>query len=193
MERWQQHLSPQPDGCIHWTGCTEPYGYGAFSQGGKQRPAHRVAYEMFVGPIPDGAHIDHVCHNRDLTCQGGNTCMHRRCVNPEHLEPVTILENLRRSPLVPYGAPPREACPQGHALTEDNTYIHPSDGTRKCRKCIRDRHRAAYAPKPPKPPRDTCHRGHPLSGENVYHHAGRRACRECRRINARERYWRSRQ
>ncbi len=48
------------------------------------------------GKIPNGYNIDHLCHNVDKTCMGGNLCKHRRCVNPEHLEAVTAKVNVRR-------------------------------------------------------------------------------------------------
>jgi hypothetical protein len=72
-----------PDECWLWTAGVNPYGYGAFWVRGVMRGAHRVSYEMAVGPIPDELQLDHICRVR-------------RCVNPSHLEPVTQLENLRR-------------------------------------------------------------------------------------------------
>lgn len=73
------------NGCWLWTGYTDTHGYGIIHVTGASRPkrAHRLAYELFVGDIPAGLEIDHLCrvHN---------------CVNPEHLEPVTRSENLRR-------------------------------------------------------------------------------------------------
>ena len=66
-------------GCWEWTGHVNNAGYGRV----KNDYAHRLAYEMFVGPIPDGADLDHLCRRRS-------------CVNPAHLEPVTRSENVRR-------------------------------------------------------------------------------------------------
>ncbi len=60
-------------------------GYGRFSLNGRSIPAHRMAYELVVRPIPNGLTIDHLCRRRD-------------CVNPAHLEPVTIGVNTLRSP-----------------------------------------------------------------------------------------------
>lgn len=58
-------------------------GYGQLWHGGKKWMAHRWSYEHFVGPIPDGSQIDHLCRNR-------------KCCNPEHLEPISHDENMRR-------------------------------------------------------------------------------------------------
>lgn len=98
-----------PDDCWPYTGATQ-YGYGVITgDAGLNRKAHRVAYETFVGPIPAGLTLDHECHNRAYaagTCAGGDTCPHRRCCNPAHLEPRTMGDNTARggglAPLVAY-------------------------------------------------------------------------------------------
>ena len=88
-----------PDECWPWLGPISLAGYGtASSPKGRTGQAHRLMYEEFVGPIAAGLVVDHLCHNRDIACPGGIACMHRRCVNPAHLEPTTISENARRSP-----------------------------------------------------------------------------------------------
>src|SRR5271167_976762 len=77
------------DTCWLWKGFLHN-GYGHIrDKNWKIQLAHRVAYELLVGPIPVGLTIDHLCHNTDDTCKGGSTCPHRECVNPAHLEPVT--------------------------------------------------------------------------------------------------------
>ena len=75
--------SAGPSACWLWVGSRQSMGYGNLSFGGRHQLAHRVAYQLGVGAIPDGLELDHLC--RVL-----------RCVNPAHLEPVTRQENLRR-------------------------------------------------------------------------------------------------
>lgn len=125
---WQERLWAKVDksgDCWRWTGLFDRHGYGRHwhtDQG--DRRAHRLAYELVKGPIPDGLTIDHLCRNT-------------WCVNPDHLEPVTIGENVRRRPKP-------DECPQGHAYDERNTHVR-SNGKRECRTCMRDRMRARRA------------------------------------------------
>jgi hypothetical protein len=95
----------EADGCWLWTGFLSTAGYGRIDGTKKGVWAHRWAYEQLVGPIPEGYHLDHLCHTTDLTCSGGGTCTHRRCVNPAHLEPVTPQENNARRLRRPRKAP----------------------------------------------------------------------------------------
>lgn len=115
----------RPDGdCIRWTGVHGPKGYGRISVGGKTRIVHRVAYEVLVGPIPEGLEIDHLCRVRD-------------CINVQHLEPVTHLENVRRRRDNP------DECANGHPFTKENTHWYSQKGrdsnpVRKCRRCKKE-------------------------------------------------------
>jgi hypothetical protein len=123
------------DECWLWEGCIQQ-GYGRVrgSLGGRVEQAHRVAYELEVGPIPDGLDLDHTCHN-DTECPGGFSCLHRRCVNPAHLEPVTRVENVYRSHVSPGGVNARKThCIHGHPFDEANTIERPR-GHRGCRTC----------------------------------------------------------
>ena len=111
--------------CWEWTGpCTEG-GYGLIGAGGRHSPllrTHRVAYELMVGPIPEGLHIDHLCRNR-------------RCCNPAHLEPVTQAENNRRA------AANHTHCPRGHELPPKTP---PGVRRPQCRTCKREYDAARY-------------------------------------------------
>ncbi len=119
----EKRISPEPNsGCWLWVGTISVHGYGRMKRNGKPVPAHRLVYELLRGPIPDGLVLDHKCR---LKC----------CVNPDHLEPVTIGENSRR------GIKGRLTthCPQGHAYDEANTYRWPPGTERRyCRACARD-------------------------------------------------------
>jgi hypothetical protein len=115
--RIEERIHPEPNtGCWLWDG-SGPDGYGSAWWGGKLHRAHRLVYEMAVGPIPKGLGLDH-------------TCRVRCCVNPAHLEPVTQRENIRRSPLMAG----KSECKHGHTFTPENT-IWRKNGTRKCRAC----------------------------------------------------------
>ena len=124
--------------CWMWTGYRQPEGYGRVDAKTQLTPsgtrlAHRISYELLVGEIPDGLHLDHLCRVP-------------ACVNPDHLEPVTPAENTRRG----LHGSLRTACVRGHELTPDNTRIRKSDNSRKCRQCAREEaatRRAAAAKK----------------------------------------------
>lgn len=108
-------------GCWVWTGSVFKKRHGSYGQlrmfgkEGKLQRAHRVSYEYFVGKIPDKVELDHLCRNT-------------LCVNPEHLEPVSHAENMRRG----YWNK-KIHCIHGH-LYKNNTYINPR-GHRECLIC----------------------------------------------------------
>jgi len=112
--------------CWEWTAGANALGYGTFvpdSASKKKVKAHRFAWETLIGPIGKGLVIDHLCRNP-------------RCVNPDHLEPVTQRMNIMRG----YSRSVRNAkvthCPRGHEYDEANTRFDPNGG-RKCRACHR--------------------------------------------------------
>jgi hypothetical protein len=138
IPRIMSHISPEPNsGCWLWTGAINRQGYAQTTRGrGRSLRAHRLMFEETHGKIPPGMVLDHICRVR---------C----CVNPDHLEPVTQAENVRRGNAA---RGHRKRCAKGHAMTADNTRIIVNCNTgavsRCCRQCIRDgkgRRRARYA------------------------------------------------
>lgn len=119
--------------CWLWAAGMASDGYGVFRYKGVSQRAHRVAYELLVGPIPEGFQVDHVV-------EWG--CGVRRCVNPLHLEAVTQAENVRRAAAAgAYRGPnnPRSRkthCPQGHPYSGDNLRV--GKDRRTCRACARE-------------------------------------------------------
>lgn len=130
------------DGCWLWNAAISTSGYGHFRYEKKVREAHLVSYMLLVGDIPEGMQLDHTCHTNDATCKGGVSCVHRRCVNPSHLQPVTGPENMRRG-LSGIRGREKTHCPDGHPYDEANTlYIERGNGyNRMCRACARNRAR----------------------------------------------------
>lgn len=131
-EKLQARIMPEPNsGCWLWIGNINQDGYGRFaaSRAVKDRFAHRLVWEALRGPIPQGLQLDHKCRVR---------C----CVNPDHLEPVTCRENLRRGVGFPGVNARKTHCAKGHEFSESNTYWY---GTkRRCIACMRSPERLAY-------------------------------------------------
>jgi len=122
LERFEEKYIPEPNsGCWLWT-AAQLNGYGAIKVDGRFRGAHRVGYELHKGPVPAGLVLDHLCRVPF-------------CVNPDHLEPVTIGENISRGDNHYRG---KTHCKRGHEFTTGNTLIL-STGSRACRTCAKER------------------------------------------------------
>ena len=93
--------------CWNWIAGLRGNGYGRFTINGESITAHRFSYELIRGPIPIGLQLDHLCRNI-------------RCVNPDHLEPVTCRENLLRGNTLAAIAVKKTHCPNGHELITEN-------------------------------------------------------------------------
>jgi len=116
-------------GCWIFTGWLDPGGYGRCSFGGKTQRAHRVSYRLFIGDIPAGLELDHLCRVRE-------------CVNPHHLEAVTPSQNRLRSR---NGFELSGRCRSGlHDVSQPGAVSSWPNGDRRCRQCRleRDRDRA---------------------------------------------------
>lgn len=121
---------PTPEACWIWTGAKSPSGYGQFGIGppaprsSRMRPAHRVSHELFIGPIPEGLFVMHMC---DVPS----------CVNPNHLRAGTHSENMQDCIAKNRHSrfhSSKTHCPQGHPYDENNTR-RDREGYRVCRKC----------------------------------------------------------
>ena len=129
-ERFWEKVRKPATPCWIWVG-SRTKGYGRIKQGGRgvNLLAHRVAYELTKGPIPEGKELNHLCENSI-------------CVNPEHLEVTDRSGNMN------YGLRVNAAkthCPRGHEYNEANTYLTKKRKARECRACWRIRYRAKKA------------------------------------------------
>ena len=113
-------------GCWEWAGKHRPDGYAILAADGEQIRAHRFSYERFVGPIPHGKEIDHLCRNRG-------------CVKPSHLEAVTRQVNMLRGDTVAAKNAAKTHCANGHPYNARNTYIRKDHYSRQCRICDAER------------------------------------------------------
>ena len=112
--------------CWVWQGPVSRDGYGIISYNSKPNLTHRVSYIVNKGPIPEGLELDHLCRNR-------------RCCNPDHLDPVSHKENVRRGKTGEVNSHRQRSkteCKHGHPFDAKNTYYR-SRGSRGCRTCNR--------------------------------------------------------
>lgn len=112
------------DACWNWKAGISASTYPIFWFDGKQRLAHRIAYEITNGEISKGMVIDHLCSNR-------------LCVRPDHLDPVTQRENIKRSSNHVAKKILQTHCINNHPFDKKNTYSW--NGHRTCRICRYDR------------------------------------------------------
>lgn len=126
MNKGKKHILKRitisESGCWIWSGAVDSHGYGkcCFVWDGKRiTVSHRLAYMAFVGEIPEGMQVDHMCWQP-------------QCCNPSHLRLLSALENVsrQRSAMKPF-------CKHGHPLSGGNVYIRTarSGGQRQCRLC----------------------------------------------------------
>lgn len=132
---WAKVDKSDPAGCWPWTAYVMTNGYGQFKLDGKMQLVHRVAYELAVGPIPQGLEIDHV---------KARGCTRTDCCNPAHLEAVTGYVNNMRSNSRSAMQSRQTHCQNGHEFTPENTKRE-TDGSRKCRTCRLKYRRERYA------------------------------------------------
>lgn len=183
-----RELHSLTDDCLLWTGSYTERGYGVISfRTGKRKMrgelAHRFAYELAFGAgSAAGLSVDHLCGVP-------------LCCNPNHLEAVTVEENLRRAGLAV------TECPQGHPYDEKNTRYSTTTGHRGCRQCTRNRyhmetvgHEFVLDPENPSSARKErclacrlekestpqfCPYGHEYTPENKRINNGKRSCNQC--------------
>lgn len=126
---FRKKIQPMSNGCAEWTGAINSSGYSSFGvrENGKVKTylAHRISYQLYVGEIPDGLVLDHLCRNR-------------KCVNPKHLRVTTNRENLLCGNSFSGLNFRKTHCKHGHKFTKENTIIAKREGNglgRRCRAC----------------------------------------------------------
>lgn len=133
-ERLLELSMPEPNsGCWLFLGALTEYGYGILRVEGKNWKAHRAAYVAFVGEVPDGLTLDHLCRNR-------------ACINPNHLEPVPSGVNVLRGVGLSAQNARKTACNNGHPFTQANTMVkaYKQRPRRHCRICTRVWRKRSY-------------------------------------------------
>jgi hypothetical protein len=141
-KRLDEKTVPGPDGCLLWAGTKNKRGYGRQwnHMTRTMGEAHRLSYELHVGPIPPGFFIDHLCKRPS-------------CVNPKHLRPASPRTNAVFNSWSPTAVNRAKThCKYGHPFDETNTAvarartkIGESVEHRRCRECTRRRNAARLA------------------------------------------------
>lgn len=158
IERFHAKVIETDDGCWCWQGALTYNGYGQFWDGTKTVRAHRWSYQHYVGAIPEGLTIDHLCKNP-------------ACVKPTHLEAVTIRENVLRGTGPSAINAAKNRCDNGHEFNQENTYIRPDGGGRCCRTCWGERTKSYGSRRAEKVPCPDC--GSAVTRSNIAKHRKR--------------------
>lgn len=179
-DQFRSHIRVTESGCWEWTGSTSQGGYGRVRYRGSMQQAHRVCYELLIGSIPEELTVDHLCRNTT-------------CVNPAHLEVVSMRENLLRSNGVGGVNARKTHCPKGHPYSPENTY-RVKGGHRRCRTCVRERwmvserrRRHLQASAQRRAEQTTCKRGHLYPSEMLPDPNKPRICMICVKLS--EKKW----
>lgn len=165
-KRFEKHVIRSEEGCWEWNASHYLNGYARIDSTGY---AHRVAYEIAYGPIPNGRAIHHICGNKG-------------CVRPDHLLCVTPAEHvLIDVNMHCHGLKMRTHCPKGHEYSEENTIWVKDGRSRKCRACRPEKDADRYRPNGHATDL-FCANGHARSTVNTYvRKNGAQECRQCRR------------
>lgn len=126
---YEKTETDESTGCWNWTGYRNWGGYGLFWDGVRKVSSHRWSYETFVGPIPDGMTIDHICRNTS-------------CVNPDHLRVMSAYDNWLISESLTANNLRKTVCSNGHEFSGSNLVVQ--GNRRRCRECRRQRSIDAY-------------------------------------------------
>lgn len=168
--RFDSKYKIDENNCWIWT-AGKSNGYGVFFMNKQRNASHRVAWELYVGEIPDGLVINHYRNDtgpRHAPCR-------KACVNPEHLELTTRGGNVSSA-----AGGTETHCPAGHLRTKENSTYNGC-----CRECKNKHSRDNYitVPKP-----DSCSNGHPYTDDNTRYTDRGRACLTCANINSKKTY-----